>query len=160
MVERGDPQPANNPVRFTTISLFFRDSSAVVLLLLNGAADYTSMDNQQTKIVELLREMHLIAIKEIERLNLRVAELENLAPKPNDAPEKTTILNPATVDSAAGNPEIINELQVAEYIGMSVASVRRWRTIRNGPKFLKIGSAVRYKRKDVEEWLDVCAGLL
>jgi predicted DNA-binding transcriptional regulator AlpA len=102
----------------------------LALLSLNGATDYVRMDKQQTKIVELLREVHLIAIKEIERLN-----------------------------SSVGNPEIMNEHQVADYIGMSVASVRRWRTIRNGPKFLKIGSAVRYKREEVEGWLNSCPGL-
>jgi predicted DNA-binding transcriptional regulator AlpA len=131
----------------------------LALLSLNGATDYVRMDKQQTKIVELLREVHLIAIKEIERLNLRVAELENLAPRQNGAPEKTTILNLANADSSVGNPEIMNEHQVADYIGMSVASVRRWRTIRNGPKFLKIGSAVRYKREEVEGWLNSCPGL-
>jgi hypothetical protein len=35
------------------------------------------MDSTQTKIIELLREVHLLALKEIERLNLRIAELEN-----------------------------------------------------------------------------------
>lgn len=34
------------------------------------------MDTNQTRIVELLLEVHLIAFKEIERLNLRIAELE------------------------------------------------------------------------------------
>jgi hypothetical protein len=29
------------------------------------------MDNNQARIIELLREVHLIAFKEIERLNLR-----------------------------------------------------------------------------------------
>jgi hypothetical protein len=31
----------------------------------------------QTKIVELLREVHLIAFRKIERLNMRIVELEN-----------------------------------------------------------------------------------
>jgi hypothetical protein len=35
------------------------------------------MDPNQTKIIELLREVHLIAFKEIERFNMRVVELEN-----------------------------------------------------------------------------------
>jgi hypothetical protein len=35
------------------------------------------MDQTQTRIIELLREVHLLAIKEIERLNLRITELEN-----------------------------------------------------------------------------------
>jgi hypothetical protein len=35
------------------------------------------LDLTQTKIIELLREVHLIAFKEIERLNMRIVELEN-----------------------------------------------------------------------------------
>lgn len=35
------------------------------------------MENNQARIIELLREVHLIAFKEIERLNLRIAELES-----------------------------------------------------------------------------------
>jgi hypothetical protein len=43
------------------------------------------MNASRQKIIELLREVHLIAYKEIERLNLRIAELENhvCAPRSN-----------------------------------------------------------------------------
>jgi excisionase family DNA binding protein len=54
---------------------------------------------------------------------------------------------------------MLNEHQVAEYLNLSVASVRRWRLFRKGPKFLKIGSAVRYRREDVDAWLISCPGL-
>jgi hypothetical protein len=37
---------------------------------------------------------------------------------------------------------------------LSVASVRRWRLLRQGPKYLKIGAAVRYKPEDVSTWLE------
>ena len=32
--------------------------------------------------------------------------------------------------------------------------VRRWRLLNQGPRFLKIGAAVRYRREDVDAWLD------
>jgi hypothetical protein len=35
------------------------------------------MDTNQARVIELVREVHLIAFKEIERLNLRIAELES-----------------------------------------------------------------------------------
>lgn len=41
------------------------------------AATIRCMDPNQVKIIELLREVHAITVKEIERLNLRIAELEN-----------------------------------------------------------------------------------
>ena len=48
---------------------------------------------------------------------------------------------------------LLNEHDVARITGLSVASVRRWRLLRQGPKYLKIGSAVRYKPEDISAWL-------
>jgi predicted DNA-binding transcriptional regulator AlpA len=124
-------------------------------------ATVRGMDTNQTRIVELLREVHLIAFKEIERLNLRIAELEN---RDRQQIEKE-VIKPAISDppgkpsSLPKVPEMMNESQVAEFLNLSVASVRRWRLFRKGPKYLKIGSAVRYRRADVEIWLNSCSGL-
>ncbi len=49
---------------------------------------------------------------------------------------------------------LLNEHDVAGITGLSVASVRRWRLLRQGPKYLKIGAAVRYKPEDVWAWLE------
>jgi predicted DNA-binding transcriptional regulator AlpA len=48
---------------------------------------------------------------------------------------------------------LLNEFDVARITGLSVASVRRWRLLRQGPKYLKIGSAVRYRSDDLAAWL-------
>lgn len=48
---------------------------------------------------------------------------------------------------------LLNEHDVARITGLSVASVRRWRLLRLGPKYLKIGAAVRYKPEDISAWL-------
>jgi predicted DNA-binding transcriptional regulator AlpA len=49
---------------------------------------------------------------------------------------------------------LLNEHDVARISGMSVASVRRWRLVREGgPRFVRIGAAVRYKPEDVSAWL-------
>ncbi len=48
---------------------------------------------------------------------------------------------------------LLNEHEVASLIGLSVASVRRWRLLKQGPRFLKIGAAVRYRPEDVSAWL-------
>jgi predicted DNA-binding transcriptional regulator AlpA len=50
--------------------------------------------------------------------------------------------------------DLLNEHDVARITGMSVASVRRWRLLRLGPKFLKLNSAVRYRAMDLEAWLE------
>ena len=48
---------------------------------------------------------------------------------------------------------LLNEHDVARITGLSVASVRRWRLLRQGPKYLKIGAAVRYRTEDILTWL-------
>jgi hypothetical protein len=123
------------------------------------------MDSTQAKIIELLREVHLLALKEIERLNLRIAELENEnrqqaaqgIAKPVE--KRLPAVNPATIrqQSHPKPSEMMNEHEVADFLKMSVGSVRRWRLFRTGPRFVKIGSAVRYRRRDLESWLDSSA---
>lgn len=49
---------------------------------------------------------------------------------------------------------LLNEHDVARITGLSVASVRRWRLLRKGPKYIKIGAAVRYKAEDVSMWIE------
>jgi predicted DNA-binding transcriptional regulator AlpA len=49
---------------------------------------------------------------------------------------------------------LLNERDVAHIAGLSVASVRRWRLLRQGPRYLKIGAAVRYKPEDISAWLE------
>ena len=50
---------------------------------------------------------------------------------------------------------LLNEHDVARITGLSVATVRRWRLQRQGPRYLKIsGSAVRYKPDDLRAYLD------
>lgn len=49
---------------------------------------------------------------------------------------------------------LLNEREVAHITGLSVGSVRRWRLLCQGPKYLKIGAAVRYKPEDISAWLE------
>ena len=53
-----------------------------------------------------------------------------------------------------GFETLLNEHDVARITGLSVASVRRWRLLRQGPKYIKIGSAVRYKPESLSVWLE------
>ena len=48
---------------------------------------------------------------------------------------------------------LLTEHDVARITGMSVASVRRWRLLRQGPKYIKIGAAVRYTPEAIREFL-------
>jgi predicted DNA-binding transcriptional regulator AlpA len=49
---------------------------------------------------------------------------------------------------------LLNERDVAELTGMSVASIRRWRLLGKGPRYVKVGGvSVRYDTGDIEAWL-------
>ncbi len=117
------------------------------------------MDTNQTRIIELLREVHLIAFKEIERLNLRIAELETGDSQSSQPPLVTAPSAKPPTPSKPGEIGIMDERQLAAYINISVATVRRWRLFRKGPKFMKIGASVRYRRDDVQLWLESCPGM-
>ena len=45
------------------------------------------------------------------------------------------------------------ESQVAERLGLSVATLRAWRHRGTGPRFLRFGRAVRYLRADLDEFI-------
>ena len=49
---------------------------------------------------------------------------------------------------------LLNEVEVAKTLDVSLATVRRWRWLRKGPKYLKIGTSVRYKPEDISAWLE------
>ncbi len=48
---------------------------------------------------------------------------------------------------------LLNEFAVANMLGVSVATVRRWRLLRRGPRYLKLGASVRYRPDDLTAWL-------
>ncbi len=48
---------------------------------------------------------------------------------------------------------LLTEYEVAQRLHISLASLRRWRLERRGPRFIKVSSLVRYRPEDVEEWL-------
>lgn len=46
----------------------------------------------------------------------------------------------------------LTEKDVAKQINVSLASLRRWRLERRGPRFVKVGALVRYRPEDLEQW--------
>ena len=47
----------------------------------------------------------------------------------------------------------MSEAQVAEVLGKPPRTLRQWRYLGAGPKYLKVGATVRYRARDVEAWL-------
>ena len=49
---------------------------------------------------------------------------------------------------------LMNEKQVAEFLGVTVYALRRWRFEKRGPDFIKLEARlVRYRQEDIEAWL-------
>ena len=44
--------------------------------------------------------------------------------------------------------------ELAEYLGVPVATIYRWRYTRDGPAGYRVGRHVRYRLSDVERWLE------
>jgi excisionase family DNA binding protein len=51
----------------------------------------------------------------------------------------------------------ITEREVAERLGLSVATLRAWRHRGKGPRFLRLGRSVRYLPSDVDDFVRASA---
>lgn len=61
----------------------------------------------------------------------------------------------STIGKAVNTLEpLLNEHDVARITKLSVQTIRRWRLFRGGPKYVKIGAAVRYKPHDIATWIE------
>lgn len=54
-------------------------------------------------------------------------------------------------------PELITREQLSEYTGIAVNTLAQWAVNKTGPKVIKLGRAVRYRRDDVAAWLEAAA---
>ncbi len=51
-------------------------------------------------------------------------------------------------------PSLLTQQELAEYLEKSIAWCERSRWDGSGPKFIKVGRAVRYRAEDVLTWLE------
>ena len=51
------------------------------------------------------------------------------------------------------NMQMLSEIGLAAYLGVSVAACRKWRAEGRGPTYIKVGRLVRYRMTDIEAWL-------
>lgn len=58
-------------------------------------------------------------------------------------------------DTASTSPfaDTRDNVEAAKYLGLSPHTLNAYRVSGNGPRYLKIGSRVRYRRVDLDEWL-------
>ncbi|QDT57310.1 Helix-turn-helix domain protein [Caulifigura coniformis] len=48
----------------------------------------------------------------------------------------------------------LSSAQAAEYLGVAEATLAPWRCRGFGPKFLKLGRKVAYRKADLDRWLE------
>lgn len=54
-----------------------------------------------------------------------------------------------------GDERILNEVEAAQFLGVTVHALRAWRwRKKDGPTYLKLGSCVRYRLRDLEAHLE------
>ena len=78
-------------------------------------------------------------------------------PRRNEpAAMRSTAISTQLGDGGANrlNGALLTELEVAERLRVSLACLRRWRLERRGPRFLKVGSLVRYPAEELDRWIN------
>ena len=58
------------------------------------------------------------------------------------------------MDDVTTAQTLLTESEVAQQLQVSLAALRKWRVLKRGPLFLKIGSLVRYRQADIDRWLE------
>lgn len=68
-------------------------------------------------------------------------------------------LRAATTERAqmSGTTRALTEREVAELLGLSVATLRAWRHRGRGPRFLRLGRSVRYLPSDLADFVRASA---
>jgi excisionase family DNA binding protein len=50
--------------------------------------------------------------------------------------------------------KLLSPQEVADHLGVPLATVYGWRSNRKGPRGARIGRHIRYRESDVESWID------
>ena len=50
--------------------------------------------------------------------------------------------------------DILDEAELAMFLGIDQRTIQRWRAEGKGPAFIKAGNAVLFRLQDIREWLD------
>jgi predicted DNA-binding transcriptional regulator AlpA len=64
---------------------------------------------------------------------------------------KTSDLNSSQNQTSTS---LLTDIQVGRQLGISVATLRRWRLLRTGPSYTKLGASVRYREEDVRAYVE------
>lgn len=51
-------------------------------------------------------------------------------------------------------PAAFDEAEAARYTNFARSTLRHWRLSGDGPPFIRVGRVIRYRRRDLDAWLD------
>jgi excisionase family DNA binding protein len=63
-------------------------------------------------------------------------------------------MKPILTFATESRTPLLTTQEVAMWLGMREGTLRYWRHTKRGPRSIAVGGAVRYRREDVEAWLD------
>ncbi len=44
--------------------------------------------------------------------------------------------------------------EAARYLGMSTSTLNKWRMFSTGPRYMKMGRSVLYRKEDLDSWME------
>ena len=57
-------------------------------------------------------------------------------------------------DKRLGNlSPLLSTKEAGKYLGLSTSTLNKWRCFGTGPRFVKLGRAVRYRKAELDEYL-------
>lgn len=71
----------------------------------------------------------------------------HLAPPAPPPTTSAVVLAPALAEP------LLTDDEAATLLSLSVATLKKWRRIRRGPRYYRLGSAIRYRREDLEAFI-------
>jgi len=49
---------------------------------------------------------------------------------------------------------LLNEAQASDFLNLSIRTLQAWRVKGAGPRFVRAGRAIRYRRSDLVAWIE------
>ena len=59
-----------------------------------------------------------------------------------------------TATAIEGSGGLLDEHRAARYLGLCVKTLRNWRSAGKGPSYIKIGRIVRYRMRDLDDFVE------
>jgi excisionase family DNA binding protein len=56
------------------------------------------------------------------------------------------------------NDKLLKPAEVAAFLGVPKATLYAWRYRREGPPAVRVGRHLRYRRRDLDQWLEAHSG--